>query len=119
MSRIIKNKELVNTKLATNYGGWIYCDNCNKNIGYLCYVTYDRVNFTYECNCGSSGKAFLDFEDSKEGYRCNQEFIKIKNRLCCSFDESPLITVLDKNLKNYKLEINCKSCNKIYTMEKK
>ena len=28
MARILKNKELVNTRLATNYGGWMYCDKC-------------------------------------------------------------------------------------------
>ena len=43
MARILKNKELVNTKLATNYGGWMYCDTCNENIGYLCYSTYTNV----------------------------------------------------------------------------
>ena len=37
MARVLKNKELINTRLATNYGGWIYCNNCNENIGYLCY----------------------------------------------------------------------------------
>ena len=30
MARILKNKELVCTRLATNYGGWMYCDKCNK-----------------------------------------------------------------------------------------
>ena len=28
MPRVLKNKELVNTRLATNYGGWTYCDKC-------------------------------------------------------------------------------------------
>lgn len=43
MARILKNKELINTRLAANYGGWMYCDKCNENIGYLCYSTYDRL----------------------------------------------------------------------------
>ena len=114
MARVLKNKELVNTRLATNYGGWMYCTNCNKNFGYLCYVTYDRIKLRYECNCGSKGSAFLDFEDSKEGNTCNDELITIKNRLCCATDESPLITMLSKNLKEYELEITCKSCGKVY-----
>ena len=42
MARVLKNKKLVDTKLATNYGGWMYCNKCNENIGYLCYSTYDR-----------------------------------------------------------------------------
>ena len=75
MTRILKNKELANTRLATNYGGWMYCDKCNENIGYLCYSTYDRLELKYKCNCGSQGSAILDFEDSKVGKECNDELI--------------------------------------------
>lgn len=114
MSRILKNKELENTRLATNYGGWIYCTNCNKNIGYLCYVTYDRLKLIYECNCGSHGSALLDFEDSQDGLLCNQELVTINNRFCCPDDKSPLITILSKNVRNYEFEIICKNCRKIY-----
>lgn len=114
MARVLKNKELKNTKLATNYGGWMYCTNCNKNIGYLCYVTYDRLKLEYECNCGSHGSAFLDFEDSKEGILNRSDLLTIKNRFCCPEDESPLITMLSKNVKNYTFEVTCKNCGKIY-----
>ena len=75
MSRVIKNKELVNTRLATNYGGWMYCDKCNENIGYLCYSTYDRLELKYKCNCESQGSVIIDFEDSKIGKECNDELI--------------------------------------------
>lgn len=114
MARILKNKDLINTRLATNYGGWMYCTACNKNIGYLCYVTYDSLDLHYECNCGSKGSILINFEDSKEGCKCNDELITIKNRLCCPNDEEPLITMLSKNIKRYELEITCKSCGKIY-----
>ena len=80
MGRVLKNKELINTRLATNYGGWMYCTKCNKNIGYLCYVTYDKLKLNYTCNCGSKGSALIDFEDTKEGIECNNELITIKNR---------------------------------------
>ena len=43
-ARVVKSKQLVNTRLAANYGGWMYCDQCNENIGYLCYATYDLTN---------------------------------------------------------------------------
>ena len=33
MARVLKNKKLINIRLATNYGGWMYCDKCNENIG--------------------------------------------------------------------------------------
>ena len=47
MAKEIKNKNLTNTRLANNYGGWIYCDACGENIGNLCYQTYDKINFKY------------------------------------------------------------------------
>ena len=110
MPRVLKNKELVNTRLATNYGGWTYCDKCNENIGYICYSTYDKLVLKYKCNCGSEGSILLDFEDSKTGKECSDELITIKNRLCCAKDNEPLITILDKKLENYNLEITCKAC---------
>lgn len=114
MARILKNKELVNTKLATNYGGWMYCDKCNENIGYLCYSTYDKLELRYKCNCGSTGSALLEFDDSKIGQKCNDELVTIKNRYCCSKDNQPLITILDKKIASYEMEITCKYCGNIY-----
>lgn len=114
MARVLKNKKLENTRLANQYGGWMYCTTCGKNIGYLCYVTYDHLDLHYECNCGSIGSVNIDFEDSKEGSDSNKELITIKNRFCCPDDESPLITILSKNVKKYTLEITCKSCGKSY-----
>jgi len=118
MARVLKDKELVNTRLATSYGGWVYCDKCNENIGYLCYSTYDKLELRYKCNCGSEGRALLDFEDSKMGKKCDDELILIKNRLCCPSDNEPLITILDKKVSSYNLNITCKSCEKIYKKEK-
>ena len=102
MPRVLKNKELVNTRLATNYGGWTYCDKCNENIGYICYSTYDKLVLKYKCNCGSEGSILVDFEDSKIGKECGDE----------------LITILDKKLESYSLEITCKACNNIYKKSK-
>ncbi len=114
MARVVKTKELVNTKLATNYGGWMYCDVCGENIGYLCYSTYDKINLHYHCNCGHRGSILLDFIDSETGHDCSDELITIKNRLSCPRDSEPLITLLDKKLAGYELEITCKSCKNIY-----
>ena len=118
MARILKNKELKNTRLATNYGGWMYCDKCNENIGYLCYSTYDKIELEYECNCGSNGKAHIEFEDSKIGQKTNDELIIIKNRFCCPKDNEPLITILDKKLNKYNMKITCKACEHIYRKNK-
>lgn len=118
MARVLKSKELVNTRLATNYGGWMYCDKCDENIGYLCYSTYDRLELKYKCNCGSNGSLLLDFEDSKVGKECNDELVTIKNRLCCPQDSEPLITILDKKVASYEMKVTCKSCESIYQKEK-
>lgn len=119
MGRVVRNKELKNTRLATNYGGWMYCTECNKNIGYLCYATYDELRLDYECNCGNKGSVVIDFEDSQIGCHCEKELITIKNRYCCPDDASPLITMLDKNVKQYEFEITCKSCGKHYNQKSK
>lgn len=81
MARTLKTKELINTRLATNYGGWMYCNKCNENIGYLCYSTYDKLELKYKCNCGSQGSVLLDFEDSKIGENCNNEMKNWKKTL--------------------------------------
>ena len=115
MPRVLKNKELINTRLATNYGGWMYCCNCNENIGYLCYSTYDRFELEYKCRCGSTGKASLDFIDSQQGKNSEKELILIKNRLCCPNDNDPLVTILENKIASYKIKIMCKSCESIFT----
>lgn len=114
MARKIRTKELEHTRLAANYGGWTYCTACGENIGYLCYATYDRVEFRYECNCGSHGSILIDFEDSVPGSPCDDALITIKNRLCCPKDSSPLMTILSKKLREYQLAITCKECGSIY-----
>lgn len=118
MARVLKEKELKNTRLATNYGGWMYCTQCDGNIGYLCYSTYDELQLKYTCNCGSKGEAFLIFEDSEQGNLIEEELTLIKNRLCCPIDQEPLITLLEKKLKDYQMEVTCKSCHHIYQKEK-
>ncbi len=114
MARVLKTKELINTRLATNYGGWMYCDKCNENIGYLCYSTYDRLELKYKCNCGSEGSAVLDFEDSNVGGFSDQDLSIVKTRFCCPKDSEPLITILDKKVSSYEMKITCKACGSIY-----
>lgn len=114
MARAIKNKALIHTRLAANYGGWMYCTECGENIGYLCYQTYDSLELKYKCNCGSEGSAVIDFDDSKKGTACSDELIVVKNRLCCPNDREPLITLLDKKLAGYDMRITCKTCGNIY-----
>lgn len=119
MSRTVNTKVLENTRLAANYGGWVYCTQCNENIGYLCYATYDKVDFHYTCNCGSHGSILIDFADSANGKSCDDALITIKNRLCCPADQSPLMTILSKKLSAYSLAITCKACGNLYRQTEK
>lgn len=118
MPRTPVRKELRNTRLASGYGGWIYCDSCGKNIGYLCYVTYDRLCFEYQCACGGCGGMRIDFQDVPSVSTGNGELILKKHRLCCPVDESPLFTILDKNLLHYQYEVVCVRCGTTYRKEK-
>jgi uncharacterized protein YbaR (Trm112 family) len=118
MPRTPKIKELINTRLASGYGGWIYCESCGKNIGYLCYITYDSFSLSYKCKCGGCGSMYIAFEDDSNSLVSDNKLITIKNRLCCPTDQSPLFTILDKNLVNYNYEVVCKACNATFKEEK-
>jgi hypothetical protein len=115
MAQKLKTKELVNTKLANNYGGWIYCGSCNQTIGYLCYVTYQSVKFEYRCKCGNCGSMRLEMSDGIEPIVSSKPLITIKNRLCCPEEEAPLITILQQKLQNSSCNIICKNCNHQYS----
>jgi len=118
MARKPVMKELKNTKLASGYGGWIYCVHCGENIGYLCYVTYDNFNFEYQCQCGQHGSIHIAFDNVERGEQSNNKLVGIKNRLCCPNDQSPLLTILEKKLVSYKYAIDCVSCKTKYMEEK-
>lgn len=117
MSRTPNKKELVNTRLANNYGGWTYCDSCNKTIGYLCYVTYEEFHLSYQCKCGNCGSMHISFEHQIKPKRGESKLVTIKNRLCCPNDSAPLFTLLTKNLEYYKYEVHCSECNTTYVEE--
>ncbi|MBU9736630.1 hypothetical protein [Diplocloster agilis] len=118
MARVPRIKKLESTRLASTYGGWIYCGECGQSIGYLCYVTYDHFRFAYKCKCGSRGSIRIDFEQENQNIYSDKKLITIKNRLCCPEDQSPLFTVLEKNLDSYNYEIECVKCKTKYAEEK-
>jgi hypothetical protein len=114
MARKPCKKELVHSRIASGYGGWIYCDQCGENIGYLCYVTYDHFMLEYKCKCGGSGYIYIAFDDVKDAQESDEQLIGIKNRLCCPKDQSPLLTILEKKLTSYQYEIECVGCKTKY-----
>lgn len=111
-------KELVNARLASTYGGWIYCSACGENIGYLCYVTYDNFSFSYKCSCGEHGSIHISFGDVQQADCSGDKLIEIKNRLCCPLDKAPLITILEKKLASYSYKVDCVECKTRYMEEK-
>ena len=110
MARIVRKKELKNSKMLKEYASWIYCDKCNNTIAYLCYVTYDLFDFNYECNCGNVGNIYIDFKEDISK-KSNEKLKIIKNRMCCPNDTSPLMSIINKNIINYQYEIVCNYCN--------
>ena len=117
MSRKPIKKELTDTRLLKEYASWIYCGNCNNTVAYLCYVTYDFFDFEYTCSCQNRGHVCIEFENDNEPTISVEALIEIKNRLCCPNDSSPLVTVVAKNLREYKLSVVCNKCNTMYQAE--
>ena len=113
MTRKTKQKELKNSKLLKEYASWIYCTACNNTVAYLCYVTYDLFEFEYNCKCGNHGSVFIEFEHYTST-KSNQPLRLSKNRLCCPKDDSPLLTVVEKNINKAQYRIVCNACNTEY-----
>ena len=114
MARTPHRKELKNSRLLKEYASWIYCNGCNKTVAYLCYVTYDLFLFSYTCNCGSSGEVFIQFEHDPP-MQSDTPLQRVKNRLCCPDDASPLLTIVDKNIAQYQFRIVCNTCHTEFT----
>lgn len=119
MARKLNRKEVEKARLLKEYASWVYCTQCNNTVAYLCYVTYDLFDFSFTCNCGSKGHVHLEFEPTQQKKKSNLELIEIKNRLCCPNDQSPLITIVEKNVTDYHYEIDCNTCGTIYSIKKK
>ena len=117
MPRKPVKKELTNTRLLKEYASWIYCDKCNNTVAYLCYVTYDEFDFEYKCKCQNAGHVHIEFENDNNAKKSHDRLIEIKNRWCCSNDNAPLVTIVEKNLQEYKFTVVCNKCNTQYQMK--
>ncbi|MCU4173667.1 hypothetical protein [Carboxylicivirga sp. N1Y90] len=115
MSDLVKN--ITNGRMLKNNGSWMYCDKCNKTIGYLCYSTYQSFNYRFKCKCGSEGSFYLSYPSDKVESNSDNALKQIKNRLCCPNDDSPLFTIVSKNIDSVDYSVTCKKCLKNYTNE--
>ena len=116
MGRIVQKKETNNARLLKEYASWIYCTACEKTVAYLCYVTYDTFDFRFACDCGTCGSVYITFGELDQTLPSEHHLIELKNRLCCPADQSPLLTIVDKNLRSYSCRISCKACGYEYSL---
>jgi hypothetical protein len=113
-SKKIIEKSLINSKLLKNYASWMYCNKCNNTVGYLCYTTYKFFEYEFECKCGNQGVVKISLEEINEPHKSDDTLQLFKNRFCCPKDDSPLFSVVDKNVNNYRYSLICRNCNSIY-----
>ena len=106
-----------NAHFLKGHASWLYCDDCNKTIGYLCFVTYDYFRFEFTCACGHKGWVENSFKEMDvESLPTGALQLSPKNkRYCCSKDGSALFSPVPKNLKSYKAAVVCKECGTVYT----
>lgn len=109
MNKLIK--EIHNGRSLKNNGSWMYCDKCNKTVGYLCYTTYNYFQYSFACKCGNKGLFKLEYQTENNQTKSNEELKTIKNRLCCPNDDSPLFTIVEKNIKTVEYSVVCKECS--------
>jgi len=107
-------REIKKGRLLKKNGSWMYCEKCNKTVGYLCYSSYSEFMFEFSCKCGSKGLFYLCCEDVV-GKKSNRPLKKLKNRLCCPEDGLPLFTIVEKNIKSVRYKITCKECSSLYS----
>lgn len=117
--RMPKEKPVVKTENAhflKGHASWLYCDHCNQTIAYLCYVTYRYFHFSFLCLCGCKGWVENSYEEIGLNQIANGKLIRsvVNKRYCCEKDESALFSPVPKNLKLYKAQIVCASCNTKY-----
>ncbi len=104
-------KEVINGRMLKNTGSWLYCDECNKTVGYLCYSTYQSFYFEFSCKCGNSGSFDLKYDTDKKSTFSLKSLKSKKNRLCCPNDDSPLFTIVEKHIENYSYSVMCNKCH--------
>ena len=93
--------------MLKNTGSWLYCDQCDKTVGYLCYSTYQSFLFEFDCKCGSSGSLNLNYDAQNSVVESSVGLEKIKNRLCCPNDEAPLFSIVYKHIEAYSYSVVC------------
>jgi len=104
----------VGTRMLKNNGSWIYCDDCNNTVAYLCYSHYDYFKYDYKCNCGNHGSIEVGSKEQTRYKPQLSELEVIRKRMRCPNDDSPLFSIVDKNIERFEYEVICKKCGHVY-----
>lgn len=117
-----KDKPIVtaqNAHFLKGYASWLYCDNCNKTVAYLCYVTYQYFAFSFECACGCSGTVENTFGDIDLDSLTVGKLVRnsANKRYCCAKDNEAQFSPVPKNLKSYHAKVVCRQCSTRYVIE--
>lgn len=115
------NVEASNAHFLKGHASWLYCDNCNKTVAYLCYVTYRYFRFSFVCKCGCEGWIENRYEDVDLPNLPSGKVVRkaTNNRYCCAKDGDSLFSPVPKNLKSYTADIVCKQCSTKYAISEK
>ncbi len=114
--RTLIEREIENGRMLKNNGSWMYCDKCNNTVGYLCYSTYHNFELKTKCTCGTANVFKLVYTEVKSELY-SQELKLIKNRYCCNHDDSPLFSLVHKNIEEFKCKITCNECDRTFVLE--
>jgi hypothetical protein len=105
-----------NSRLLKNYGSWLYCTGCQKTVAYICYSTYQKIELSFQCACGSNG--ILELKEAgvepQESIESHQKLILQNNRYCCPADASPLFSVVAKQVVTVAYDVSCLKCQRQY-----
>ncbi|TCO69000.1 hypothetical protein [Marinisporobacter balticus] len=112
-SKKLLYREIENGRMLKNNGSWMYCNQCDNTIGYLCYSTYQTFEFKSKCSCGNVAKFKLGYFEDEYKNSC-KDLKLVKNRYCCPHDDSPLFSVVNKNIESYYCKVVCNECNTSY-----
>ena len=105
-----------NSRLLKNYGSWLYCNNCNKTVAYICYTTYKGIKISFTCECGNDGE--IELLENSYQLPINKELAKslilIDNRFCCPNDIAPLFSVVSKQVTKFEYQATCLKCDEVF-----
>ena len=111
MNTIIKT---LGTRIAHDNGSRIYCSQCGNAVAVLSDSHSDYFKYHYKCNCGNQGSIELGHKAKEDLFEMDSALEITRKRMRCPNDDSPLLSILDKNVERFEYEVICKTCGGAY-----